>query len=1718
MAPARKEKVQKLCTLWYNDANFPNEDVVINLDRFAELGLREGSLAKIVAFHEGTSVRDFQDTAPASTRNTASRVVTGNSHPPSGKGKSSTHTTKTFDEHGNRTAVEDDQNHGAYVFVVKDAPADLKQRYPALQISVKDTIASVFGFRNRMRVYVATADEEAHSASHVEITFRNEYLARGDMWQLAISELSQRAIYTDQRLLFLGTIKGTVKNIYINGQRTKSGYFAATTKPIFRSESARYILFIQMSKEMWDFDVEGNGEIMFNKVINGFLPELFKNWMSINARHLVSIILFARLEYDDQIHSGNTGPRRAGDLRYGSKDFYRVVVSEMASGDWIEILYQLKKEFRTFLRDVSLQETVRWAQSPGGEPAGMGSTEFVIAGRPSPASRGNILEAINMASSQFSRDYIDRDLARTGISVIVISAGTGVYEVDYSLLKLTTEALIGSGIGIDLVCLSAMPLHSVPLFMYHTPKVLEKTLPTASPPESMPGGTPRPHDSYLSGGTPTNGGTKVSSTSSEPALGEWSYAMPHWLDISFWRGSADEQPAPLRAVKSKRPAEPLPKQLRRKERRFALRCRLYELQMMGFMENEMANICIAPIHEHPLHPWSRLRYHVGGRPITEDSKSRILQLDREWMEEHDNNIFRPLKERRAIEEAARKRAHHYGASLRSSLDSRLTDSYTGGKAGVRSSSFRPGTGFLEWKMAEKSPSRAVVTRRSSELSLISAAESSSSKAPKLSRQVSSGSSLFEIPRATASTSGITTATNIKPAIFTKSGAVDTARFTQRFKAALTRSVSHQITPVIELPPKSPEKPSKPIDINLSKAAAQEDNSPSTTVSASVETLKGSEERLLTLRRTNTEDSGAILYAATSSRRTVPRPELSTSGEAARSPEKLTPSNALAPWLILVNPCNPTRTNFHASSQFKRWQHVFPRHLRTASMKWKSLCSPASVPLTNDYFPTAEQLQSEYNESPYHLTQNGDEDVHDGPLLREFLIRELIAFRLSHGFQLVVGTEVAEFLGSKKTDLANIFDRKYMARDGATVFMSLGSTIHQLLCAPGGDIEIRRFTRKLTAEVEQTDGTNPLVYRPFIRTAFANRYEPREMTLQPLSKDYNWNFIDTFIAGYHDEFSETLRFWRARFVLIPTEIPWSAHGYRRQMQTLTEDSEEEMRLEGIRKLTQVWQRYRVLSSEERQFQSRRRVKDPNPLAIEYQTRDPSAVVAAGADSAVLADTDPAFTSMTNLFSETEPYSTKSVDLRKLAQDLQSEKGIRMMDRRWHLRLHYNCFVGFDLTSWLLNNFRDITTREEAVDLGNALMKQGLFQHVRKEHQFRDGNFFYQIAPEYRAPRADSRSAWFGARRGERSVPSTPAAGEAARGAAERTASRSEKEKSEASSEKPPNSEETAKRRVTLSRVMRYDADPRKRSYRPEVINLHYDRLHNPDNCYHIRIDWMNVTAKFIEDAISQWTQAVEKYGLKLVEAPMHEASKIGSLHPFRSAHLIRLAVPPPTAPSIPYFDATSFSPHVQSDKHAIHKALLRKLNFVLDVEAASSFPPDVEVTYSWGKPEFRYTQYIHKSGSCLVQITDEGDFLLLANRLYSDRVGMRREISKFDINEQDRRPTMPPPQGTRSGDYNPMSSPLVRPVGEPPLPSVQSKTPTAEDVKEEVEAFCGNVAKLTAFYEEQLRMPQTVGVAVSSPYVVPSAGIEGPNASVSILTLPPRTDGRDSPGVGAAGTG
>jgi len=1664
------------------------------------------------------------------------------------------------------------------------------------------------------------------------------------MWRLAVGDLSNKTVFKGQKILFVGTIKAQVTAVYVNGRKVQSAFFSTNTKPIFRSESARYILFIQMSREMWDFDSEGSGEIMFNKVVNGFLPALFKKWASLKAKHLVSIVLFTRVEYDTGLTSElatsthdssyHTGIQADGNKK-PYKDFYRVVVSEMASGSWTTILYQLKREFKFFRKDISLHriDTIGATSQAPPQNNMRGALGTRIEAEPSLAMYGNVLEAINLASSQFAHDYIDRDLMRTGISIVVITPSPGLFEVDYETLRMTTEILIGNGIGIDLVCLPKMPLHSVPLFRYRNPQfaafheaVNYKSLRSED-------STPRQNAPIFSSSFSSLNDSLSPMKASQPERSlrsgsfaattppsEWSYAIPHWIDVSFWTGASQE--LRLANPSTKIPDKPFRRKAAKREPDFPVRCKMYEMEMASVIDNVMTEIAVTPLQHDALFPqmsrdmpnekknsgeppeilqrrrvFGSLSEFVNGpskvlvdRNSTHDDKRFYHALDTfdttrsELLEEHpgirlNTEGKRPFKT--GSEEAARKVLAEdpkvFGTSFNDDLVALKGAIFLSGSSG-RS------------KQENKNTDETPKSRKDSVVGIMTASpRSSTSRLPKLGRQISLGKHGFDITAPKAAIAEIQTehASAAKPTSLNKgpdskngTGSVTNHFLTPTTSQALERPSSSHSSSQSEKSKMRVETP--PEAKNSTDTSDTEKNS-----SARPMTIKSA---LQSLDSTNQFKSRSVLgsvYEVTDRQHngdgTHPPHSLRQdeklyhskllAGSVPELPATLSPTTALSPWLSVLNPSNPSVNDALGPSQYRRWQHVFPRPILANTMKWKSLCCPASVPLTTEFFPTKHQLDTEYQQKPYRIFQNVDDELSEVPRSKEEFLRDLISLRLSQGFQIVVGPAVAEAFGQKSLKIASVFDRDAKTDVGSSVFMSMGNTIHQLSCVNETEIEVNMFIRKPTAPTVTSPGAVvPAVYNPAIRTTLAGQYESRQIILGKPRDDYNWNYVDAFIAGFDEKMSEGLRFWRARFVLIPVERPTQSQ--RRQ----GEDNEEEIRLEGIKKLTQMWQRHRVVTASEKRFQTlaSRKTKDLNPLDIVYKTEDPSIVVTAELETLPLLETGDAGPRRGFLL-EPERFRKANFDTASLAEAIQSpveRGGVRMQNRRWHFRLHYNCFIGSDMTTWLIENFEDIDTREEAVELGNMLMAKddpqkikekengkdkekgmGIFVHVEKRHPFRDGQYFYQVTGEFAKQRPETRSGWFATKRRDTSVPSTPMSESVMKDPPrpERSRSSSNHEiSSDSGGTATPTTTGGKRPKVALSKVMKYDVDHRKRSYRPERINLHYDRLHNPDNCYHIRIDWMNVTAKLIEDTIESWALTAERYGLRLVEAPIGEACSITSVHPFRSPYTIELACQPPEQQPRTYFDANSFGPQVQSSpasRHYYQKAIMKKFNFVLDIEAAKNFPSNVDVTYSWGRPDFKYTQYIHRSGVVLAQITDEGNFLLLANRLYNNRTAVIRDIDKFvrpDHNERSNRMPSAIYSHALSDKASPLNSPLLRPTTTTTYATTNqlSNSPilratsdvlgsglpgskianaiTPESIKNELEAFCRNEPSLEAFYKEVFEKatpPSATPPNWRSPYVGSLL-----DSNIPTLGLPPNVLARDTspspmrlsnvPGVGS----
>ncbi|XP_063975968.1 GATOR complex protein Iml1 isoform X1 [Diachasmimorpha longicaudata] len=345
-------------------------------------------------------------------------------------------------------------------------------------ISVENNVASMFQLRTFADVYMNIVNPEDVALDSIELTFKDQYMGRSEMWRLKNS-LVNTCVYMNKKIEFCqSSIRCQVYEMWSQGDRVACGVITDDTKVVFRSSTSMVYLFIQMSCEMWDFDI--HGDLYFEKAVNGFLADLFQKWKKNGSNPEVTIVLFSRTFYN-----ANTLEEFPNDMRqclqqdYRGRfyeDFYRVAVQNERYEDWSNVLVQLRKLFTDYQKIV-----LEYHQKEGVViPEATNST----------AAQGNFLEVLNMSLNVFEKHYLDRSFDRTGQLSVVITPGVGVFEVDRELTNVTKQRIIDNGVGSDLVCVGEQPLHAVPLLKFHNKDTSVKV----------------PDD----------------------------YSMPHWINLSFY--------------------------------------------------------------------------------------------------------------------------------------------------------------------------------------------------------------------------------------------------------------------------------------------------------------------------------------------------------------------------------------------------------------------------------------------------------------------------------------------------------------------------------------------------------------------------------------------------------------------------------------------------------------------------------------------------------------------------------------------------------------------------------------------------------------------------------------------------------------------------------------------------------------------------------------------------------------------------------------------------------------------------------------------------------------------------------------------------------------------------------------------------------------------------------------------------------------------------------
>ena len=380
---------------------------------------------------------------------------------------------------------------------------------------------------------------------------------------------------------------------------------------------------------------------------------------------------------------------------------------------------------------------------------------------------------------------------------------------------------------------------------------------------------------------------------------------------------------------------------------------------------------------------------------------------------------------------------------------------------------------------------------------------------------------------------------------------------------------------------------------------------------------------------------------------------------------------------------------------------------------------------------------------------------------------------------------------------------------------LGDHIHKLYYdESGNNIEVKRYTRRINYN------RDPLHYKCYIWPNNNTEFVGRQLEFSyPEIGSYNWNYLDHVISGYQEELTESLRFWRVRFLLVPLENPPSpSHiGGNENLE------EEEERLVGFFKFMEVIERARyfplVTSGSASNSKPSSKKAEKTKLDIQLTTLNLSSLTQNNKVQKLLPE---AF----NFRAIKQNSMIINASLNKTSSPeaivnliFSGSSPMPFKNRHWQFQEFKNVCTGAEIIDWIMTHFTDINSRDAALIVGNSmLIESRILEHARIPRPLLDGFYFYTPAREYKHLIQE-----------------------------------------ESTNTNLKNTFQAVKK-VAL------DMDPLKKSSVPEIAYLHYDSTHNAQNSFHLELHWLACTASLIHDTINTWSRAAEKNGFKLYEAP------------------------------------------------------------------------------------------------------------------------------------------------------------------------------------------------------------------------------------------------------------
>uniref|UniRef100_UPI003AAEE095 GATOR1 complex protein DEPDC5 isoform X2 n=1 Tax=Centroberyx gerrardi TaxID=166262 RepID=UPI003AAEE095 len=1419
---------------------------------------------------------------------------------------------------------------------VKSLKEDLQKE----TISVDQTVAQAFKLRAYQDVIVNIVDPKDVTLDLVELTFKDQYIGRGDMWRLKKSLVSTCA-YVTQKVEFAG-IRAQASELWVKGEKVTCGYISEDTRVVFRSTSAMVYIFIQMSCEMWDFDIYG--DLYFEKAVNGFLSDLFAKWKEKNCSHEVTVVLFSRTFYNaktmDEFPEILRGSIRQDHEGRFYEDFYRVVAQNERRDEWTSLLVTIKKLFIQYPVLVRLKEA-------DGFPSGHNST----------AAQGNYLEAINLSFNVFDKHYINRNFDRTGQMSVVITPGVGVFEVDRLLMILTKQRMIDNGIGVDLVCMGEQPLHAVPLFKLHN-----RTVP----------GDSRAGDDYN---------------------------LPHWINHSFYTSKSQNSCSS-----------------------FTPRIKLAgrKLHAERFKSSKDHTLC-AP----------------------KDSENSLpIQVD---YDAHDAQVFRLPGPSRAQRSTNFRMGRDKEASGRKSWGSADVGGGIGASPPVRSGGPDEQRSLASDDSLGPVSNILLIPRMPPAQYEVSSSLGYTSTRELLEKMMESQRDSSAPGRFTVGSAESTL--HIRPGGYTPQRALINPFAPSRMPMKLTSNRRRWMHTFPVGPSGEAIQIHHQTRQNMAELQGSQQRDPAHT---SAELLELAYHEA-TGRRATTRQTENGLYIGGGMEEFTGSPGSNNSAGTLTNRGSTFEDFSLSgadPTLLLSAP--PTVPSFCC----------------TVGVDWKSLTTPACLPLTTDYFPDRQTLQNDYTEGCYDLLPHTDLERREdeAPVMSApHVFEEFICQRLMQGYQIIVQPNnrkpqpaVATPLGSSPLYSRGLVSLRRAEEEETVYWLSMGRTFHKV-CLKDKIITVTRYLPKYPYESAQIQYSYSLC-PPHSDAHFLSCWV--EFGHERL-EEYKWNYLDQYIcsAGSEDfSLIDSLKFWRTRFLLLPAggarrvadgEGHWDVYG--EGAGTGMGGSGDWVLLDGFIRFLEGLNRIRRRHRSDRIIRKGTPMKGlqvtsplpqypPEPVAPpagkkgtsalsalleleqnqktleEQQQQGKPLVVATDASNVATAPTyvdsprklpaeaaeapdkgaQPGATGGAAAQTAGDTASSGSIDTSgqsgagalslssssTLLEILEAIKhpttGVQLLPEQKGLPL--NCFISAEIVHWLVNNVEGVATQGMAVDVMQKMLDEGLVAHASGDamRTFVYGFYFYRIVGEKDGPTSQpptAASGWSTAALEDFALfqrkwfevafvleerrpcdlpafllpwlPSRPAS----YASRHSSFSRSFGGRSQAAA--------LLAATVPEQKTVTLDVDVNNRSDRTEWCSCYYHGNFSLNAAFEIKLHWMAVTAAVLFEMVQGWHRKAASCGFLLVpvlEVPFALTSYLYG-DPLRAQLFIPLNIHCLLKNGGENL-FEGFEPETYWDRMQLfQEAILYRFGFVQDKFSASAF----------NFPSENKPQYIHVTGTVFLQL-------------------------------------------------------------------------------------------------------------------------------------------------------